>query len=167
MANFVSREKHIMGEDGRVRIYDFGECAMLGEKYIRLGEKSIDNNRRMVLINYGRRFLKRGHDGNGIVMERNTAGVVLTAAECTVWGTIERMVQLEVYGKSRNPIHPIHPAAIHGNIAKIAKLLLENPDDVNAPTIHVCIYNGYINIYIYVVIGLYIHIYRRLKHHYI
>ena len=100
LSNFWEGEIHIMWEDGGVRIYDSGECAFHGEKYVRLGEKSIDNNRRMVLINYGRTFLKRG---DGIVMEGNDAkkrggkkGLALTAAECAVWSTIGRMVQLEI-----------------------------------------------------------------------
>ena len=56
LSNFWENDVVIMEEKNRV--YESGEHCFQGEKYIRLGELCNDDNRRVILIEYGKTFAK-------------------------------------------------------------------------------------------------------------
>jgi predicted NAD-dependent protein-ADP-ribosyltransferase YbiA (DUF1768 family) len=100
LSNFYPCIVEIDDADGEKRTYSSGECAFHGEKYIRVGKMSPDENRKMELMNYGRTFMV---SEDGVVMSGEEAkirggkkGLFLTKEECAIWSTIGKSVQEEI-----------------------------------------------------------------------
>lgn len=82
---------------GESRTYDSGESCFHGEKFIRLGKCSNDEDRKYSLINYGRTFLKDVcHDKDGNTIKKMGRKFTLTLDELALWDILSIEVQVEI-----------------------------------------------------------------------
>jgi len=80
------------------RVYESGEHCFHGEKYFRLGELCLDENRRTKLIEYGKRFLKPSMFMTPVIAKRmgGKKGLCLTFEELDIWNTVSIEVQKDI-----------------------------------------------------------------------
>ena len=97
MSNFWENEVAI-DEKGKIRIYESGEHCFHGEKYFRLGELCEDKNRKSVLINYGKMFLKPSQYKTCACAKKmgGKNGLLLSSEELKLRSSISVDVQREI-----------------------------------------------------------------------
>jgi predicted NAD-dependent protein-ADP-ribosyltransferase YbiA (DUF1768 family) len=82
------------------RMYNCGEAAFHGMKYIKISEVSTNSDRKMVLEKYGEKFETKGEfgnfPGNEIKKKGGKNGLALTEQELRVWLDVGRSVQSEI-----------------------------------------------------------------------
>ena len=82
------------------RIYNSGEAAFHGMKYIKISEVSTNLDRKTVLEKYGEKFETKGEFGNfsgsEIKKKGGKNGLALTEQELRVWLDVGRSVQSEI-----------------------------------------------------------------------
>jgi predicted NAD-dependent protein-ADP-ribosyltransferase YbiA (DUF1768 family) len=93
LSNFWERDMQIDG-----RLYESGEHCFHGEKYTRIGEQSGDYNRKMVLIEYGKTFLKPSKYKTPNIAKKmgGKGGLLLTNDELIFWESINLGVQFDI-----------------------------------------------------------------------
>jgi predicted NAD-dependent protein-ADP-ribosyltransferase YbiA (DUF1768 family) len=93
LSNFWERDMQIDG-----RLYESGEHCFHGEKYRRIGEQSTDNNRKIVLMDYGNTFLKpsKYKTPNNAKKMGGKSGLLLTNDELIFWESINLDVQFDI-----------------------------------------------------------------------
>jgi len=101
LSNFWERDVIISCEKEKTeeeRIYESGEHCFHGEKYTRLGEISKDENRKTVLLDYGRKFLKPSPYKTGAIVKKmgGKRGLLLRNEELKLWETISVEVQNKI-----------------------------------------------------------------------
>jgi predicted NAD-dependent protein-ADP-ribosyltransferase YbiA (DUF1768 family) len=83
-----------------VREYGSGELAFHGEKYVRLGKLCKDENRKMVLLEYGKKFLVDGEIKSSKDAKsrggKGKNGLRLNSEELKLWSSISVDVQIEI-----------------------------------------------------------------------
>jgi hypothetical protein len=94
LSNFWENEVAI-NENGKIRIYESGEHCFHGEKYFRLGELCEDKNRKNVLIDYGKMFLKPSQYKTSACAKKmgGKKGLLLNSDELDKWSLISIEVQ--------------------------------------------------------------------------
>lgn len=97
LSNFWECE--VVVSDGvGVRVYESGEHSFHGEKYIRNGLACADEVRKMVLLEYGERFLKPSRYRSGVEAKKagGKKGLQLTGSELSLWSEVSVKVQSEI-----------------------------------------------------------------------
>lgn len=86
--------------NGVEREYDSGELCFHGEKYLRLGELCGDENRKRVLLEYGRKFVSGGEIKSSKDAKsrggKGKNGLRLNIEELVLWNSISVDVQIEI-----------------------------------------------------------------------
>lgn len=79
-------------------IYESGEHCFHGEKYIRLGNLCRDENRKFLLINYGKKFIKPSQYKNCAIAKKmgGKTGLLLNEEEIENWESISIELQKEI-----------------------------------------------------------------------
>jgi predicted NAD-dependent protein-ADP-ribosyltransferase YbiA (DUF1768 family) len=124
LSNFWENDIIVENED-KNRIYESGEHCFHGEKYIRLSELSNDENRKNILLNYGKKFIKPSEYKTCKMVKKmgGKKGLVLNSDELEKWALISIIVQriickwkFDNYEEVRNDLQKskdkilIHPA---------------------------------------------------------
>jgi hypothetical protein len=93
LSNFWERDVKI-----EERLYESGEHCFHGEKYTRIGEHSSDNNRKKVLMEYGKTFLKPSKYNTSAITKKmgGKKGLLLTSEELAFWESINLGVQFNI-----------------------------------------------------------------------
>jgi len=88
-------EKDVICED---RHYESGEHCFHGEKYFRIGEQCDDLERKQLLLQYGKRFMKPSEYNTGALVKRagGKRGFMLLASELKLWNKLSGEVQYEI-----------------------------------------------------------------------
>jgi predicted NAD-dependent protein-ADP-ribosyltransferase YbiA (DUF1768 family) len=99
LSNFWTADVTVEG-----RIYESGEHCFHGEKYVRIGEKSTDPDRKRTLIEYGKMFSKPSiYTTPSIAKQKGgKKGLILTAEELDVWQNESVDVQYEICKWKKN-----------------------------------------------------------------
>ena len=124
LSNFWENDIIIENED-KNRIYESGEHCFHGEKYIRLSELSNDENRKCILLDYGKTFIKPSRYKTSIMAKKmgGKKGLVLNSDELEKWKLISIDIQKNIckwkitnYEEVRNDLQKskgkilVHPA---------------------------------------------------------
>jgi predicted NAD-dependent protein-ADP-ribosyltransferase YbiA (DUF1768 family) len=99
LSNFWECE--VVVSDGMgVRVYESGEHCFHGEKYIRNGMSCGDECRKMVLLEYGERFLKPSRYLSGVEAKKagGKRGLLLSSEELSKWSEMSVRVQEDICG---------------------------------------------------------------------
>lgn len=108
--NFFSRKKEyrslsnfwesdiIIADEDKKRIYESGEHCFHGEKYIRLAQRCQDEERRKILLEYGKTFLKPSQYKTGNIVKKmgGKKGLLLNGIELEIWAHISLEVQRKI-----------------------------------------------------------------------
>lgn len=78
------------------REYDSGESCFHGEKFIRVGKLSKDEDRKKELLEYGSKFLKGNCVKNGALIKKMGRKLILNKDELDLWDTLSIDVQKEI-----------------------------------------------------------------------
>lgn len=98
LSNFWGKDIVIMDGVER-REYESGEHCFHGEKYIRLGTLCTNENRKNVLLEYGKKFLKGVciyKKGSEVKKMGGKRGLMLSSEELELWNNISIYVQKEI-----------------------------------------------------------------------
>jgi predicted NAD-dependent protein-ADP-ribosyltransferase YbiA (DUF1768 family) len=124
LSNFWENDIIVENED-KNRIYESGEHCFHGEKYIRLSELSNDENRKNILFNYGKTFIKPSQYKTSIMAKKmgGKKGLILNSYELEKWTLISIDIQKNIckwkitnYEEVRNDLQKskdkilVHPA---------------------------------------------------------
>ena len=99
LSNFWENEVSILDSDENIiRVYESGEHCFHGEKYIRLSEVCEDENRKKILLEYGKNFVKPSKFKNCVEVKRmgGKKGLLLNNEELKKWIRISIDVQREI-----------------------------------------------------------------------
>jgi hypothetical protein len=99
LSNFWECEV-VVSDGSGVRVYESGEHCFHGEKYIRNGMACADEGRKMVLLEYGERFLKPSRYRSGVEAKKagGKRGLLLTGPELSKWSEVSIGVQEDICG---------------------------------------------------------------------
>lgn len=97
LSNFWECEVVVSDGTG-VRVYESGEHCFHGEKYIRNGMACDDEGRKLVLLEYGERFLKPSRYRSGVEAKKagGKKGLLLSGSELSKWSEMSIDVQEEI-----------------------------------------------------------------------
>lgn len=95
LSNFWECNIIIIDKD-ESREYDSGENSFHGEKFIRIGKICEDQNRKIDLLNYGKRFLKSGDFKTGNIAKKMGKKIILSKEELELWNILSISVQIEI-----------------------------------------------------------------------
>jgi predicted NAD-dependent protein-ADP-ribosyltransferase YbiA (DUF1768 family) len=97
LSNFWERDV-VIKDDGMEYVYESGEHTFHGEKYRRLGKLCKDENRKMELLEYSKKFLKGGCFKSCIDSKKGGGkkGLLLNEDEIKLWNSICIDVQNEI-----------------------------------------------------------------------
>ena len=97
LSNFWENDVSIIEGDIK-RIYESGEHCFHGEKYIRLGEICEDKNRKKVLYDYGKTFMKPSQYKTAAIAKKmgGKKGLLLNDIELKLWINISIDVQHKI-----------------------------------------------------------------------
>ncbi len=97
LSNFWENDVVIVDKDER-RAYESGEHCFHGEKYIRLGKLSNNENRKNMLLEYGKKFATPCIYKKGAEVKRlgGKKGLLLNNDELELWNNVSMDVQKEI-----------------------------------------------------------------------
>jgi predicted NAD-dependent protein-ADP-ribosyltransferase YbiA (DUF1768 family) len=97
LSNFWEQDVSI-NDDDSIRVYESGEHCFHGEKYTRLGLISLNESRRIELMEYGKTFLKPSLYKTGAAAKKagGKKGLLLSHEELETWSFISIDVQSEI-----------------------------------------------------------------------
>ena len=98
LSNFWECDVVVVDEEGNRREYESGEHCFHGEKYFRLGKLCEDENRKGVLLEYGKKFLKgcECKKGGDVKKMGGKKGLFLKESELGLWSELSIGVQWEI-----------------------------------------------------------------------
>lgn len=97
LSNFWEKDVSIF-RDEEIRIYESGEHCFHGEKYIRLGNLCRDENRKIALISYGKKFIKPSQFKSCTIAKKmgGKTGLLLNDEEIENWEPMSTELQKEI-----------------------------------------------------------------------
>jgi len=119
LSNFWTADVTIDG-----RIYESGEHCFHGEKYICIGEKTMDPGRKRTLIEYGKTFSKPSiYTSSASAKQRGgKKGLLLTVEELDIWSGESINVQYEICKWKMN-----HYEEVRNDLIKSENKILVHP----------------------------------------
>lgn len=98
LSNFWEGKIIIVDED--IREYDSGELCFHGEKYTRLGKLCEDEERKRILLDYGKKFVSGGEIKSSKEAKmrggKGVKGLRLNIEELKIWNKVSEDVQYEI-----------------------------------------------------------------------